>query len=364
MRIQNIHWFFKVCFVFTTLSILWVLFYYGLPKILPAQRIESAEIYGLIFSDQIWGGDITIAGDIYSPTNNKITVLPGTKIKVAISGDKSNLDLLPWHHKSGVNTEEPSKGVDRGEPFWDESEKIQIHLNKVEIIGEPSNPVIISSNSISPSPYDFNILRIRSGNITNTHFSNYRRFEAGGDIIIANSVFNETGECAICLKSGTPRIENNSFEGSLRESIWVQKASPTIHNNLFINLEGDGIVIDSKRLSVPQITNNVFEMPQGDALSIISGGQINEGLIAENVFSGNSQIKIACDTKVKIRDNVILGLVSFSTGCDGSYTFAPNFWGTPDPRVVMTEKILNKYDKFAISIPHVLLSPPKEAGRK
>ena len=150
----------------------------------------------------------------------------------------------------------------------------------------------------------------------------------------------------------------------MRESVWVQKASPQISNNLFINLKGDGIKIDSKRLSVPQITNNVFEMPQGVAVNIVSGGQIKEVLIARNIFSGNSQIKIACDTKLKVRDNVILGSTSFSNGCNGSFTFGPNFWGTPDANIVMKEKILNKYDKFIIDIPNVLLSPPKEAGRK
>jgi hypothetical protein len=124
----KIHWFFKVLAVFFLLSLLWALFYYGVPRIVPAQRIESGEVYGLIFSDQIWGGDIKIVGDVYSLTNNKVTLLPGTKIHVAINGDKSNLDFLPWHRKGGVNTGAPYKGVATGEPFWDESEKIQIHF--------------------------------------------------------------------------------------------------------------------------------------------------------------------------------------------------------------------------------------------
>ena len=361
---MKIHWFFKVLIVFTAIFLFWVIFYYGLPKVLPAQRVETDEVYGLIFSDQIWGGEIKIIGDIYSPTNSNVTILPGAKVLVSIKGDKSNMDLLPWHKKSGINTGETYKGVKQNEPFWDEGEKIQIHINELEILGEPSNPVLVTSDSVSSSPYDFNILKVRSGNITNAVFSNYRRFEAGSGLTISNSVFKNTGECSICVTRGTPKIENNTFESSLRESIWVQKASPEIHNNLFINLIGDGIKIDSRRLSVPQITNNVFEMPQGVAINFISGGQINESLIARNVFSGNSRIEIACDTKIKIRDNVILGSVSFSNGCDSSFIFGPNFWGTPDPKIIMKEKILNKYDKFVIQIPNVLLSPPKEAGRK
>ncbi len=361
---MKIHWFFKVLFVFTAGFLIWVIFYYLIPEVLPTQKVENTEVYGLILSDQIWSGEIKITGDIYSPTNSTVTILPATKVSVSIKGDKSNFDFLPWHRKSGVNTGEYYRGVGPGEPFWDESEKIQIHLNNLQVQGEPSDPVIITSDSDDPSPYDFNVLRIRSGNITNAVFSNYRRFEAGGDLSIISSVFRNTGECSICLRGGKAKIENNTFENSLKESIWVDRASPEINNNLFINLTGAGIKMDSKRLSVPMITNNVFEMPQGVAVNIISGGQVDEGLIARNIFSGNSQIKIACDSRLKIRDNVILGSLSFSNGCAGSFTFGPNFWGTPDPKIVMREKILNKYEKFVIQIPNVLLSPPKEAGRK
>lgn len=362
--LKNIHWFFKVLLVLFIVSFAWVTFYYTTPRLLPPQRLESKEIYGFIISDQIWGGDIKIVGDIYSPTNSTVTILPGTKIKVAIDGDRSNLDLLPWHWLEGVNSGDFYRGVRPGEPFWNETRKIQIHLNKVIINGEPSNPVIVNSDSIAPSPYDFNLLKIKSGFITNAIFSNYRRFEIDGNLTIANSLFKDTGECALCINRSNPKIDNNTFENSLRESIWIDRGSPEITSNLFINLTGEGIVIDSKRLSSPQIMHNVFEMPQKTALNVLTGGQIQEGTIARNIFSGNSMIKMACDNKVRIRDNVILGLFTFTTGCNGGFIFGPNFWGSNDPKIIMTEKILGKDGNFQIQIPTVLMAPPKEAGRK
>jgi hypothetical protein len=361
---MRIHWFFKVTGFFAAIFIIWLLFYYALPEILPAQRVESSEVYGLIFSDQIWGGNIKIVGDVYTLTNSKVTILPGTKIKVAINSDKSNMDLLPWHRKEGVNTGDFYKGVKTGEPFWNESRKIQIHLNEVEMIGEPSNTIEITSESEDPSPYDFNILSIKSGKITHALFSNYRRFETSGDLEIMNSSFSNTGECALCITGGIPRIYNNTFENSKRESIWIKKASPIIDNNLFINLTGDGIKIDPQKIAAPQIVNNVFEMPQRAAIDIVSGSQLGEILIARNIFSGNSQIKIACDAQVKIRDNSIFGLISFTNGCTGGYIFGPNFWGTIDPRIILSEKILSKYDRFRVEIPNVLFMAPKGAGRK
>lgn len=360
---RRIHWFFKVMVILLTICLIIGLFYFGLPKILPVQRLNNNEVYGLIFSDQIWEGEIRVVGDIFSPTNNSVTVLPGAKILVSINGDRSNLDFLPWHKKSGINTGLLSKGVWNSEPFWDEEQKIQIHLNNLQIQGEPQNPVVFTSNSIQASPYDFNVLSIKSGRISNAAFSNYRRFESGGDLVISDSIFKDTGECSVCLYEGRPKIFRNTFEKSLRESIYVSRASPEIISNLFTNLSGAGIRIDSKRLSVPVITNNTFEMPRGLALDIISGGEMEEGLIAKNVFSGNSIINIACDSKVKIRDNSILGQVSFTSGCNGGFMFGPNFWGSPDSSIIMREKILNKKDSFSVKLPMVLLSPPKGAGR-
>lgn len=361
---MKIHWFFKFLMISGVVFIVWLVFYYGLPKLLPVQSIKNAEVYGLIFSDQIWEGEVKVVGDIYSLTNNTVTILPGTRIRVVIKNDKSNLNFFPWHRKSGINTGEYYRGVKNNEPFWDETQKIQINLNNLIVKGTFAKPAIISSDWENPSPYDVNIIKIKKGNIYQAIFSDYRRFEIGDDVIVSDSIFRNTGECSLCLTRGRPQIVNNVFEKSLRESIWIEKASPRISNNLFQNLSGDGIRIDAKRLSIPIITNNNFEMPQKVAIDFISGGQLQEGLISRNIFAGNSLIKIACDTRVKIRDNVILGQVSFSSGCVGGFVFGPNYWGTPDTASIKKEKILNKFDAFSIDIPNVLMIAPREAGRK
>lgn len=348
----------------TVVFIVWLSFYYGLPKLLPVQFVKNTQVYGLIFSDQVWAGEIKIIGDVYSPTNSTVTILPGTRVRVAIRNDKSNFDLLPWHRKSGINTGGTYRGVNNNEPFWDETQKIQINLNNLVVAGTSANPVTLTSDAENTSPYDFNLIKINKGSINQTVFSDYRRFEIGDDVFISNSIFRNTGECSLCLDRGKPEIVNNSFEKSFRESIYIDRASPQISNNLFQNLNGEGIKIDSRRLSEPVITNNNFEMPHNTAINFVSGGQLHDGLIARNIFDGNSLIKIACDTKVKIRDNVILGQISFSSGCNGDFVFGPNYWGTPDTASIIKEKILNKHNSFPIAIPNVLLSSPKEAGRK
>jgi hypothetical protein len=361
---MKLHWFFKVLIVASVALFLGLVFYFGLPALLPVQQLKNTEVYGLILSDQVWEGEIRVTGDIFSPANTTVTIKPGTLVKVAITGDKSNMDFLPWHQKSGVNTGPFSRGVQNGEPFWDEGEKIQIHLNNLIVDGNFSSPVVFKSDSIDPSPYDYNIIKVRKGHINNGVFSDYRKFEIGGDTLIENSKFSDTGECSLCMDKGKPRIFNNNFGSGLRQSILVYRASPEIDNNLFINLDGDGIRVDARRLSVPLITRNSFEMPARTAIDFITGGQLEEGLIARNFFSGNSLISVACDSAVKIRDNIILGQFSFTSGCNGSFVFGPNYWGTPNPSIILKEKILNKHDSFDIKIPNVLLNPPKDAGRQ
>lgn len=361
---MKLHWFFKVLIIASATLFLGLSFYFGVPRILPVQHIKDTEVYGLILSDQVWEGEIAVTGDIFSPANTTITVMPGALVKVAITGDKSNMDFLPWHQKSGVNTGLFSRGVAPGEPFWDEGEKIQIHLNNLIVQGTSSSPVIFKSDSIDPSPYDINVIKIRKGSINNGFFSDYRKFEIGGNTDISNSKFSDTGECSLCMDRGKPRIYNSNFGSGLRQSILVYRASPEIDNNLFQNLDGDGIRVDARRLSVPFITRNSFEMPKRTVIDFISGGQLEEGLIARNYFSGNSLISIACDSAVKIRDNIILGQVSFTSGCNGSFVFGPNFWGTPNPSIILKEKILNKHDSYSIQIPNLLLAPPKDAGRQ
>ena len=172
---MKLHWFFKFLIVTATLIFLGLSFYFGLPRVLPTQNVKDSEVYGLILSDQVWSGEIRVIGDIFSPTNSTVIVLPGTKIIVAIKGDKSNMDFLPWHRKSGINTGPFTKGVNHSEPFWDEAQKIQIHLNELRVFGNFASPVSFSSDSDNPSAYDFNVLSIRGGKINNGIFSNYRR---------------------------------------------------------------------------------------------------------------------------------------------------------------------------------------------
>jgi hypothetical protein len=195
--------------------------------------------------------------------------------------------------------------------------------------------------------------------------SHYRRLEVSNDVSIRDSVLREVGECAVCTRNSNVAIINNIFEQSLRQSIFIDGGSPRIADNLFTNLSGQGVVVDPHRLGSPEIVNNVFEMPGKEALVLLTGLEVVPGEVKFNRFSGNSVIKIACDSKTKLTENSILGQVSFiGNGCGGEYTFGPNYWGVNDVKTIFQERILNKDREFTINIPTVLTVPPRGVGRR
>lgn len=359
------HWFFKFLILVLILGTIYSTIAYGIPKILPIEKVANSEIHGLIFRRQEWEGIIRITGDLVTMPGASITIAPGTQILVGVKDDKFNIDYLPWHLKNGINTLDSYHGVKKNEPFWDETEKIQIHLSRVLAIGTKEQQITIRSDTAFPSPYDFNSLRVDSGVLAFVNFSNYRRFEISGEVVLRNAVFNETGECSVCIKGGSPTIIDSFFGPSLRESIWIERASPRIANNLFNNLSGDGIRINTERRAAPYISHNTFEMPGRVVIDILNGGEIDGGVISFNIFSGNTVINIACDSKMKISENNLFSLISFKgSGCGGSYLIGANYWGIAELKTILSERITNKDKLFDVKISSILKSPPTGAGRR
>lgn len=357
------HWFLKLVSILAAFFIFFFFILIVLPKLLPSEYLYNTEMRGLVLQNQVWSGSIRVTGDLITSPGVTITLNPGTEVLVSAKEDKNNLDFLPWHLKTGVNTQAYYNGVFIGEPFWDESQKIQLHFSKLIALGTKEKPIKIRSDSLSGSPYDFNVLKINSGTLKNIIASNYRRGEIGDGVVIQDSRFFDIGECALCIRHANPVIINNVFENALRENIWLDEASPKIENNLFVNQKGVGIKADVKRWGAPVILKNSFEMPQKDAIDILSGGEVDGGVIAFNLFSGNTRVKLACDSKIGFFQNSILGVIVFSQGCGGVYTFGLNYWGIDKVSTILSDKIIKKEGKFKVIIPSVLKTPPSSVGR-
>lgn len=376
--LHTLHWFLRLSLLFILLLVVWTLLVYLLPRAMPEGKFANTDKWGIIWRNERWSGEIHIVGDTFALPGTTVIINPGTRVLVNPSGDKFNLHWLPWGLKSGLNTEADWFNVRNGELFWDELQKIQLRLSRVYAIGTPEQPVVIqSTRGREGSPYDFNIFSINSGVISYAQMGNYRRFLVGSDVTIRDSNFSHIVECAICIEFASPTVISNTFEGSLRQHIFILAGSPKVAYNLFKNsacvdfcsdyaTPGSGIVINPLGEGSPVIEYNDFEMGGKVAVDLLSGSEDEPGLIQSNKFLGGTIIEIPCNTRMRIVDNQVKGWIRFkhSGNCLGKFYLEPNYFWTEDPGVVLRENILDKEPQFELLIPTVLSSPPPSGRSK
>lgn len=359
------HWFLKLSLSLALCCCVWVVVTQALPRVLPEQWINNQDLWGIILQNQVWSGTINVKGDLITSPGVIVRILPGTKVIIARSGDRFNFDFLPWHLQSGLNTGKEYMGVRNGELFWDEGQKIHLWFSKLLALGTKEQPIIISSDSKKEdtSPYDINSIKVNSGILSFVNISNYRRLEAGNGLVIRNSRLENVAECSICIEGGSPTVINNVFSSALREYLWIDGGSPRITDNLFNSSSGEGIRVDPQGVGAPTISHNSFEMPAKVVIDFLTGDEEVGGVVSFNKFIGGSKIKIPCDSKVKISENLLLSLIVFPIGsCAHTISFGPNFWGTDDLKAVLAERFINKDPSLVILIPSILKEPPKDIG--
>ncbi len=362
---MRLHWFIRLSSFLLAAAVLWLFVGFLLPHLLPVDKISNTQKSGIIFRREEWSGEIKIKGDIWALPGTTVSVQPGSKILVSKEGDSFNLHWLPWELRSGLNTGVTSLGIRNGELFYDERQKIQIHLAKFFVWGTKEQPVELMSEESRPgSPYDFNVIEMDEGILSNIKMANYRKFLIGDKTTIRESEFRTTGECAVCIYFGKPVILKNHFEDSVRSSILVVRGNPKINDNLFSGI-GEGIIVDPKRFGMPIIYHNNFE-GTGTALRFLTGGEEVGGAVALNDFAGPSAIDIPCDSKVKFVQNQIRGLFRFapSSNCSGSISLGPNYWQTTDKHAILREKIVGREARFEVLLPSVLQMAPHDVGRR
>lgn len=359
------HWFLKLVLVLLSIFIIGFFTVFVRPLLFGPKLVSNSEKYGIIWQNERWSGVIRVTGDLYAIPGTKVEVLQGTQILVSPQGDRSNLDFNPKHSKSGVNSSgEVDDQIRPGEPFLDEKQKISIRLWDLEIKGSREQPVSLISSADHKSPYDFNKISIHSGILIKVNFAGFRRLEIGSNTTVRDSNFTEIGECAVCIRSGNPTILNNTFTKTLRDYIWVDRASPRITHNLFLSSKGNGIVVNPGKNGHPEISNNEFQLPNYFAVLFLTGDERLGGVIVKNLFS-SGDIGLPCDSRVEILQNHIKSNLTFlkSGNCVGSFLVGLNYWEINDPDQVVTSRVTGTEVSFKVNLNGVLRQPPKDVGR-
>ena len=353
---KRLHWFFKVWILFIPLILLWFGITTILPKLLPT-KLVTGKIHGLIFQNQIWSGTVYITGDLITLPSVQIDIKAGSKIFIYKKGDKNNFDLIPWHLKNGINTGSEYRGIQTGEPFWDEKEKIQVYISNLRALGFSDRQIIITSFPEEGSPYDVNLIKIGAGELSNIKFSNYRRLEVGQNVKLTQNSFENSGDCAICIADGSPMILENTFKKGKRNYIEIKNGESLIKSNDFLEGESDGILIVDGGNNYVRILNNTFEIPSKKAIKILSDSYIE--ISSNNLMLGD--IELPCKNKAKIFNNLIKVKILFKNvgNCAGEYEIGGNYWEIQDPKSILDARISGTSDRFKVKIPKILNFPPK-----
>ncbi|MFA5932896.1 MAG: right-handed parallel beta-helix repeat-containing protein [Microgenomates group bacterium] len=363
------HWFINLFLLGALIAFLCLFIFFIIPRILPEAEYSNTSRNGIIFRNETWSGVITVTGDIWAFPGAKVTIIPGTKVLISRK-DSFNLDFALWDLRSGLNINDESFGVKNGELFQDEGHKIRLYFGKLYAFGSKEQPIIITSmGDYDFSPYDFNGIYIHEGILSFVKISNYRKISVGDNVIIRDSELTNSGECAICIEYSSPTIVNNVFSKNLRNYIYILGGSPKINDNLFQSSQsqkGEGVVFDPKKIAMPIIYHNSFEMPNQVALHILSGDEEEGGVVAFNDFAGENKILLPCNSKMKFIQNLIRGRIEFAkaSNCDGSMIMGPNYWLSRDRNAIIKEKFINKALNFQIILPSVLTSTPSTIGRR
>lgn len=361
----SLHWFIYFLLVVGILTAIWFFVSEVIPKILPENHISNTSKWGIIFRSERWSGEVHIKGDIWAMPGTTVTIAPGTKVLVADSHDRLNLNFVPWYSKSGLNIGEGKFGVRNGELFWDERQKIHLDFGRLVAVGTKEQPILIKPDiNREASPYDFNGITIHQGVLSNVYISNYRKLAIKGPVTLQDSRFINSADCAICVEYSDPSIFSNTFEGTIRQYISVVGGNPQITNNIFLSSpKGKGIVVDPQISGAPTISHNNFDIGS-QAVEFLSGSEENGGVISYNIFSGNSTIQIPCDSKAQIIQNDIKGSVRLarSGNCVGAIVIGPNYWQSTDLKGIFREKIVGKEAGFTVLLPQVLTHPPVGVG--
>lgn len=267
-----------------------------------AEVWENAEVNGSFSNDQVWKGEIHIIGDVVIEGGATLTIEPGTLILIDADNDVDNLITFePWL-ASGLNINDYADGgVMVGEPFRDEGNKISIMIwGTLNAIGQPEEPIVFSSDSPHPGPFDWNQLFFRNGILSHSIVEYHRILGVCNGVASFNTIRN-SGEQGIGTGGDcSPVFEFNnvSFAGHELINVGDGNASPIIRGNILgpspfgnngVGTGGIGIAVHS---GSPQIYNNVIS---GNHLGIVLM-RPDEGsaLVEDNLFLHNTTDFVSC----------------------------------------------------------------------
>ena len=258
---------------------------------------EDEDVYGIFSNHQVWKGEIHVIGDVIIEQGASLTIEPGTVVWITANSDAENLNT-DWepHQRNGINMSDlPVDGVESGEPFWDEPNRISIKIRGIlNAVGSPELPIVFTSDGSRPTAYDWNTLEIENGELSYAIIEYHRMVQGYDNVIISHNIVRNSGEQGVGSADNTsPIIEYNYISYAGHELIYLHGGSPIVRYNVLgpnpfgnngVQTGGIGIAIVGGN---PQIIGNVIIGCHEGLVYVIPP---DEGIILENNILLNNAI--------------------------------------------------------------------------
>lgn len=253
--------------------------------IIPTPTFINKTTHGYIQRDEVWRGEIHIIGDIIVEEGVTLTIEPGTVVRIAANQDIENLADWPYAMQEGISPiDDFEHGVHQGEPYPDEGHHISIFVHgTLHAVGTPDQIITITSDSPTPSIYDWNRLEFAHGTLSYCIVEYYRVLAPGDGTTVSQNTLRHIMGCGVCANSSVI-VEGNIISYAGHELVDIHNSSPVIRNNYLGPNPGKmGIVIDG---GSPQIVSNIIE---GCDFGILFISPPGNPTIEGNTFLNNVQ---------------------------------------------------------------------------
>jgi len=240
--------------------------------------------HGIIARDEIWRDEIHITGDIVVMGCATLTIEPGTRVLIAANRDEDNQNTGSIEMRQGIKQEDNHEGgIHYHEPYLDEGNHISIRVDGTfNAVGTEDNMIVITSDSDSPTMYDWNYLNFNEGTLSYCIVEYYRFITPGEKSVVSHNILRHIGAAGIGCGKGSPIIEYNEISDAGHEAVDMHGGSPTIRYNHLGPVPGNvGIIIDG---GSPAITGNTIE---GCSFGILFISDGSTPIIEDNTFRNN-----------------------------------------------------------------------------
>jgi hypothetical protein len=226
--------------------------------------------HGVISKDETWQGEIHVIGDIVVPEGVTLTILPGTIVRITANQDVGNLSPPePFWMKAGINwgPSDYEIAVFHGEPYRDEAHHISIWIfGTLQAVGTPDRVILITSDSPSPTVWDWDLFLFRHGILSYAIVEYYRALNGA---LISHCILRHVGECAVCRDSGVVEYSTISYAG--HELIDTADSSLVIRSNHLGPNPGNGITAGGGRRRSSTTPSRTVERELSSSLRVGRG---------------------------------------------------------------------------------------------